>query len=160
MFSSYNATWGRWKGHATLPAPYGAIALLPAFYIGLSPPTYVYHGDYERVVLDIGLLSVFHLEGEYHETTCEYVAAIVEYDILLTNGLVTIADHADQGRVLRLANNTKPIIPDSTSDKKLPATLEELTSWLSSFVDTNASVALNAEQRGAVCTYIIARART
>ncbi|KAK5708537.1 hypothetical protein LTR17_020623 [Elasticomyces elasticus] len=100
--------------------------------------------DSEVVALELGSLSFNAPEhrditGEYVYSTCYYVPATLEYDILIAGKQATLLDHAGQGRLVSRANNTRSnwtMKPDVAK----PSTIDQVTLWLNLFVGVNASV--------------------
>jgi len=62
----------------------------------------------EVAVLRTGILSFLSdadgttMTGEYVATTCWYVPAVLEYDVVIQGKVVTIPNHPDQGRTVRV----------------------------------------------------------
>ncbi|KAK3640138.1 hypothetical protein LTR56_005550 [Elasticomyces elasticus] len=141
MYHDANATWGIF-GH-TYDASFDAFTN-PMFSVQVSnfPLLDIY--DSEVVALELGSLSFNAPEhgditGEYVYSTCYYVPAILEYDILIAGKQATLLDHAGQGKLVSRANNTRSnwtMKPDVAK----PSTIDQLTLWLNLFVGVNASV--------------------
>ncbi|KAK3725481.1 hypothetical protein LTR37_000451 [Vermiconidia calcicola] len=110
MLRSPNASWGNWKTHVPTGLGLGLPnTLLPAFEIRISP-VHDWPTGGEAAMMTVGMASWFDLEGEYVETSCYLLPAIVEYDVMIKGNVVSLPKRVDQGRVLRLANNTRALL--------------------------------------------------
>lgn len=141
MLHSVNASWGPWKYYA-LNAYGNPVAHLPIFYIDLSPNYDQFES--EAATLTTGLAFWSNWEGEFVETTCYLLPATVEYTIEIEDDdVVNLPSSPDQGRFVRLANNTR-VLDQSTAaaiKKKQFDTIDGITAGLSILVDANASAA-------------------
>ena len=119
----------------------------PAFYVELDLD-HVPHGtaptSLQQVArLTVGLVSWADLQGSYVETTCMLHPAIAEYHVVIENNTIAFAEDADQGQIVRLAHNAPSVSLEAPSERQYD-TLDEITRWLSIFVNANASVGLIA----------------
>ena len=145
MTRNFNATWGGW----TSVAPDGAgdpnllVRNNPAFYVNLMPgqANYPPGADREGAYLQVGLANWDHFNGSYVQTNCWLYSAIVEYDVTIEDSVISLDGSPNQGRLVRLANNTSP--PDilKVNQTQVP-TLDGISQWLSMFVNANATVAM------------------
>lgn len=148
MLHSMKATWGPWKAYQT-DEDGNRVAMLPAFNIQLIN---AFNDDRQLVRLQTGRASWFNFVGHYEETQCDYSPAVMEYDVVLKDGAISLADNAAEGRFIRLANNTVPTDTAKVNIKQ-PDTIDALTYWLMIYTNTNSSVALNSEGGpGSYCT--------
>jgi hypothetical protein len=126
MLHSANATWGRWKG-LDLNNPGLVIYTLPFFEVFVLPLHYAHQPGGAH--LTVGRVNFFDLNGEYMETRCLLIPAIVEHDISIKGRQVTLSTQENQGRIVDLANNTAAAQWLSRPKHKLPATLDTLIQY-------------------------------
>jgi hypothetical protein len=75
-------------------------------------------------------MNFFDLEGEYVESSCTFIPAIVEYNISIEDRHVTINAQENQRKVVDLANNTAGVAWRSKAGEKQPSTLDTLINFL------------------------------
>jgi hypothetical protein len=134
MTRSFNATWGGW----TSVAPDGAgdpnllVRSNPAFYVQLmaGEDNYPPGADREGAWLQVGLANWDHFKGSYDQTTCWLYSAIVEYDVTMEGNFISLDDSPNQGRLVRLANNTRPADILKVNESQM-TTLDGISQWLS-----------------------------
>ncbi|KAK3635935.1 hypothetical protein LTR56_014473 [Elasticomyces elasticus] len=137
-----NATWGLWRAYDSLHDAWR----LPMMYtlLGYLTPNLPQRSEVAK--LQVGLLHWDDPEdenmpnGTYVESTCYYVPAILEYDLVVKGTEVTIPDHPDQGRVVQTANNSLSFSLDLPPDQVQPNTMDALSLYLNLFVNVNSSV--------------------
>lgn len=127
MLHSPNATWGSWKG-LDLNNPGLVLYSLPFFQVFVLPLRYAHQPGGAH--LTVGSVSFFDLEGEYTQTRCSLIPAIVEHDISIEGRQVTLSTQENQGRIVDLANNTAAAQWLKFPKQQLPGTLETLISYL------------------------------
>lgn len=115
---------------------------LPAFSIDID-------ADYdntirEAVVLDVGFVEWDEtLHGSYVNTVCQLLPAIVEYEVVIEGEAIALPREVQQGRVIRLANNTRPVDWTATSGEQM-STMSAITFWIAIAKSTNVTVNLSA----------------
>ncbi|KAK4923562.1 hypothetical protein LTR49_009275 [Elasticomyces elasticus] len=137
-----NATWGLWRAYDSLHDAWR----LPMMYtlLGYLAPNSPRRSEVAK--LQVGVLHWDDPEdenmpnGTYVESTCYYVPAMLEYDLVVRGTEVTIPDHPDQGRVLQTANNSLSFSLDVPPDQVQPNTMDALSLYLNLFVNVNSSV--------------------
>jgi hypothetical protein len=104
MLHSPNATWGpgkdRYANHTSSP--------LPLFTVDVIRN---YEQVSEAAIATVGYASWHNWEGSFTETKCTLVPAVMEYDVSIDGGIVTLAYDSTKifPPVAELANNTKPM---------------------------------------------------
>lgn len=137
MTRNVSAEWGLWKGQS------GGLAQLSALYIDLGVGTSEARPE-NLMTLSTGVATWTNLNGQYVLSQCDYAPAIMEYNVVLEGTTIAFTQSTNQGRFIRFANNTqRAFIADV--NKKQPSTIDALTYWLAPFVNTNATLALNAK---------------
>lgn len=141
MFDNVNASWGPW--HEVSIDEYGQTqARNPIFSVDLSPDWE--QPNTEAAKLIVGLASWFNWEGAFVETICHLLPAILEYDVVFENGEVEISQHANQGRMISLVNNTQAIDQSTMADLERiqPDTIDGITGQVGILVAANSSAAM------------------
>ena len=145
MWHSINGSWGPWHSLGPDPSTGALTARNPLFYVIVGPAA-PRPGWGDIVGIRIGRTTWPAAgNGSYLQTTCFYSPAIVEYDIVIKDNVLSLAGDSTQGRFVRFANNTPdPIV--AYKDKKELTALDLLTDFLAAFVNTNTSVTLEYSQ--------------
>ena len=151
-----DSRWGGW--HIYAKDVYGQMtSRLPCFTIEMEPKYDLPSGG-EAATLTVGLASWMDLEGAYVETTCTLLPATVEYDVLIQHGIVQLLPGKNQGRLVRLSNNTRAIDQSAAGAKTIQLdTMDALTVDAGITVKTNTSVVLSS---GAPGSYYLFDAQT
>ncbi|TKA59721.1 hypothetical protein B0A55_12896 [Friedmanniomyces simplex] len=98
--------------------------------------------------LDNGTLS-----GNYVDTVCSYVPAVLEYDVGLEGSQVTSPEQPNRGRLVALANNTLSFSLGLLQSQIQPNTMDAFSLYLDPLVAANASVYMDAQPApGEFCT--------
>jgi len=139
-----NASWGTWREQFIALGVGSPMTALPAFSIDIS-------GDFENtareaVILDVGFVGWDqNLHGSYVNTACQLLPAILEYDVVIEREAISLPREAHQGRLVRLANNTKPVDWSATSGTQM-RTISAITFWMA--ISRNANVTVNLSPTG------------
>ena len=96
MMRDMNASWAPWKGFWEDNGQ--LVTQNPIFYVDLSVANQAI--TREAAQLKVGLASWFDLKGEYVETKCHLVPAIMEYDVVINADTISMPHQSDLGRVL------------------------------------------------------------
>lgn len=140
MLRDFNASWGPWKSYTEQDGD--LLARLPIYSTTLAP----FHGEatHESAILTVGLASWFDKKGEYRQTICELVPAVVRYNIIIEGDTISLPDIPGQGQFVAYANNTKPSSNKPSEVRKLQmSTIDSITDGMAIFINANASAVLN-----------------
>ena len=143
MTHNMSAQWGPWHEYDH-PDNGASVSYLPMFYteLGVYPQPL---GSSEAAYLTTGLVSWVDLRGEFVQTVCLLRPAIVEYEVVLKDNIVTLPRESNTGRVISLANNT--VAADFTDmTTRQSATMDAITYFMGLYIQTNASVELIARE--------------
>ncbi|KAK5695177.1 hypothetical protein LTR97_008683 [Elasticomyces elasticus] len=143
MIYDPNATWGNWRIYEPSLQKLGNPLLFTSVQnrdSGLPPGP-------ELAQLDIGLFSfdspdIGPINGSYVKTVCDYIPAILEYDLVITGKQAAI----ENSRTVGLANNTLAYSNRLPREQVQPCTIDSLTQFLGLFVTANASLYTHANR--------------
>ena len=139
MMHSRNATWGPWSGKILeWSGIYNPVFTSILETHALHPGSWSLSS--EAGILEIGMVEIFNLSGQYTQTSCAFVPAVREYTVAFNNSgnVQILADRNAEDKVLSFANNTMAV--DSATQRLVyPRTLDMLTWLLGSMVASNAS---------------------
>ncbi|KAK5173051.1 uncharacterized protein LTR77_003173 [Saxophila tyrrhenica] len=140
MIFSINATWGTWKQYD--PSSYiGPAMILPAFQVSIEP---IYDTISGGARTTVGLAGWRDFEGQYVETSCTLLPAIVEYNVLLQSGNVQLLEDLEQGKVVAKANNTRAInTTEEMAHVIQPNAFDPVTVGAGYLVSANATVMIS-----------------
>ena len=143
MLRDFNASWGPWKSYTEQNG--GVYARLPIYSTALAPP----RGEtlHETTILTVGLASWFNRSGEYRETVCELVSAVVRYNIIVEGDTIDLPNLPGQGQFVSYANITNSPFnqPSALGTYQLVTAhsiTDALTDGLATLIYANASAIL------------------
>jgi hypothetical protein len=140
MLRDFNASWGPWKSYTEKDGD--LLARLPVYSTTLAPSHEA--EAHESAILTVGLASWFDKKGEYRETVCELVPAVLRYNITVQGHTISLPDLPGQGQFVAYANNTKASSNKLTElGKQQLSTIDSITDGLAILINANASVVLN-----------------
>ncbi len=112
-------------------------------------------GDYpqEFVQLNVGLLYLANLEGNFVQKTCSYEVAVMEVPIVIKDGIVALPDDQSSWRFVVFANNTKKALEGYVPGYGIPKTLDGFTFGLLPYVNANAVSTISNSQDRISCSH-------
>jgi len=143
MFFDPNATWGSNSDVFYSSTRWDVIPQHPTFYVGLRNhilglDTDIDSTQSEAARLSVGLIRLFDNHGNYTETTCQLLPAVLEYDVNVNSAGVVSMQYGlgSSGDLVALANNTLASVVDN--NQTALNTMDALTYYLAPSVIANA----------------------
>lgn len=115
-------------------------AAKPVLFTSFSPYDHVSSAGNEEAVLTTGIANYNDCNGQYVETNCTLVSAILEYDVEIHGDDISFSSVPGSLPVVALANNTHLDFPSS---KMQPSTITGIVGWLEGYIFTNTSLSVN-----------------
>ena len=108
-----------------------------------APPEPPFIGP-EEVVLHIGIANFSDCVGQYVETSCSLVSAILEYDVMIKDhDVIKFAKPPSEAKVVAVANNTFI----NATELPVPLTISGLAAFFAGHIAANASMHPSSDTR-------------